>query len=40
MPGDVRNDLYVTLYSGDFEKDKNKKSQRNIEVSSSLNLAE
>jgi hypothetical protein len=32
MPGDVRNDLYVTLLDGEFERG-SKKSQRNVEVS-------
>lgn len=31
MPEDVRNDIYLTLVSGDFHKG-NKKSERNIEV--------
>ena len=33
--GEVRNDLYVTLSEGEFEKD-GKKSQKNIEVSVSV----
>ena len=32
VTGDVRNDLYVTLVEGDYERG-SKKSQRNIEVS-------
>ena len=31
MPGDVRNDLYVTLVSAEFERG-SKKSGRNVEV--------
>ncbi|XP_012884076.1 PREDICTED: dedicator of cytokinesis protein 2-like [Dipodomys ordii] len=31
MPGDVRNDIYITLLQGDFDK-YNKTSQRNVEV--------
>ncbi|XP_069488465.1 dedicator of cytokinesis protein 2-like [Ambystoma mexicanum] len=31
MPGDVRNDIYVTLAQGDFDKC-NKKTQKNVEV--------
>lgn len=31
MPGDLRNDLYLTLHSGEFERGK-KKTQKNIEV--------
>uniref|UniRef100_F6Y0J7 Dedicator of cytokinesis 2 n=1 Tax=Ornithorhynchus anatinus TaxID=9258 RepID=F6Y0J7_ORNAN len=31
MPGDVRNDIYITLLQGDFDK-YNKTTQRNVEV--------
>ncbi|MGH0165798.1 UNVERIFIED_CONTAM: hypothetical protein FKN15_049625 [Acipenser sinensis] len=31
MPGDVRNDIYINLQSGDFDK-YNKTSQKNVEV--------
>uniref|UniRef100_A0A8C3I9D5 Dedicator of cytokinesis 2 n=1 Tax=Chrysemys picta bellii TaxID=8478 RepID=A0A8C3I9D5_CHRPI len=31
MPGDIRNDIYVTLTTGDFDK-YNKTTQRNVEV--------
>ncbi|XP_052010886.1 dedicator of cytokinesis protein 2-like isoform X2 [Xyrauchen texanus] len=31
MPGDIRNDIYLTLYSGDFDKS-NKSTQKNVEV--------
>ncbi|KAL4631173.1 dedicator of cytokinesis protein 2 [Arapaima gigas] len=31
MPGDVRNDIYLTLVSGDFDK-YNKTTQKNVEV--------
>ena len=31
MPGDVRNDIYLTLQSGDFDK-YNKTTQKNVEV--------
>nr|XP_006115826.1 dedicator of cytokinesis protein 2 [Pelodiscus sinensis] len=31
MPGDIRNDIYVTLTAGDFDK-YNKTNQRNVEV--------
>ncbi len=31
MPGDVRNDIYLTLHTGDFDK-YNKTSQKNVEV--------
>ncbi|XP_028573324.2 dedicator of cytokinesis protein 2 isoform X2 [Podarcis muralis] len=31
MPGDIRNDIYITLLNGDLDKS-NKTSQRNIEV--------
>uniref|UniRef100_A0A8C8S564 Dedicator of cytokinesis 2 n=1 Tax=Pelusios castaneus TaxID=367368 RepID=A0A8C8S564_9SAUR len=31
MPGDIRNDIYVTLATGDFDK-YNKTTQRNVEV--------
>ncbi|KAK1161120.1 dedicator of cytokinesis protein 2-like [Acipenser oxyrinchus oxyrinchus] len=31
MPGDVRNDIYISLQSGDFDK-YNKTSQKNVEV--------
>ncbi|XP_069061938.1 dedicator of cytokinesis protein 2-like [Pleurodeles waltl] len=31
MPGDIRNDIYVTLVQGDFDKC-NKKTQKNVEV--------
>ncbi|XP_044515775.1 dedicator of cytokinesis protein 2 [Gracilinanus agilis] len=31
MPGDVRNDIYITLLHGDFDK-YNKTTQRNVEV--------
>ncbi|XP_076861923.1 dedicator of cytokinesis 2 [Brachyhypopomus gauderio] len=31
MPGDVRNDIYLTLHSGDFDK-YNKTTQKNVEV--------
>lgn len=31
MPGDIRNDIYLTLYSGDFDK-YNKTTQKNVEV--------
>ncbi|XP_077465336.1 dedicator of cytokinesis 2 [Stigmatopora argus] len=31
MPGDVRNDIYVTLQAGDFDK-YNKTAQKNVEV--------
>uniref|UniRef100_A0A8C7E989 Dedicator of cytokinesis 2 n=1 Tax=Nothoprocta perdicaria TaxID=30464 RepID=A0A8C7E989_NOTPE len=31
MPGDIRNDIYITLLSGDFDK-YNKTTQRNVEV--------
>lgn len=31
MPGDVRNDLYVTLVSGEFSRG-SKASDRNVEV--------
>nr|AKO62845.1 mbc isoform a [Prodiamesa olivacea] len=33
FPGDVRNDLYVTLVSGEFSKISGKTSDKNIEVS-------
>ena len=32
LPGDVRNDLYLTLIQGDFQKG-NKTSEKNVEVS-------
>lgn len=32
LPGDVRNDLYLTLIGGEFSKG-NKKSEKNVEVS-------
>lgn len=31
MPGDVRNDIYLTLQGGDFDK-YNKTTQKNVEV--------
>lgn len=31
LPGDVRNDLYLTLIGGEFSKG-SKKSERNVEV--------
>uniref|UniRef100_A0A672NBP4 Dedicator of cytokinesis 2 n=1 Tax=Sinocyclocheilus grahami TaxID=75366 RepID=A0A672NBP4_SINGR len=31
MPGDIRNDIYLTLHSGDFDK-YNKTTQKNVEV--------
>uniref|UniRef100_A0A8C7S231 Dedicator of cytokinesis 2 n=1 Tax=Oncorhynchus mykiss TaxID=8022 RepID=A0A8C7S231_ONCMY len=31
MPGDIRNDIYLTLWAGDFDK-YNKTSQKNMEV--------
>lgn len=31
LPGDVRNDLYLTILSGEFSKG-NKKSDKNVEV--------
>ncbi|XP_035754393.1 dedicator of cytokinesis protein 2-like, partial [Egretta garzetta] len=31
MPGDVRNDIYLTLVQGEFDKG-NKKTQKNVEV--------
>ncbi|CAB1337100.1 unnamed protein product [Coregonus sp. 'balchen'] len=31
MPGDIRNDIYLTLWTGDFDK-YNKTSQKNMEV--------
>lgn len=31
MPGDVRNDIYLTIQSGDFDK-YNKTTQKNVEV--------
>lgn len=31
LPGDVRNDLYLTLIGGEFSKG-NKKSDKNVEV--------
>lgn len=31
LPGDVRNDLYLTLLSGEFNKG-NKSSDKNVEV--------
>lgn len=31
LPGDVRNDLYLTLIAGEFTKG-NKKSDKNVEV--------
>lgn len=31
MPGDIRNDIYLTLHTGDFDK-YNKTSQKNVEV--------
>lgn len=30
-PGDVRNDIYLTLVQGEFDKG-NKKTQKNVEV--------
>ncbi|OCT71603.1 dedicator of cytokinesis protein 1 isoform X2 [Xenopus laevis] len=35
MPGDVRNDIYVTLIQGDFDRG-NKTAQKNVEVSLSV----
>ncbi|KAG8435496.1 hypothetical protein GDO86_013434 [Hymenochirus boettgeri] len=35
MPGDVRNDIYVTLNHGDFDRG-NKTTQKNVEVSLSV----
>ncbi|RXM36003.1 Dedicator of cytokinesis protein 1, partial [Acipenser ruthenus] len=35
MPGDVRNDIYVTLVQGDFEKG-SKTTQKNVEVTMSV----
>ncbi|KAM4747063.1 dedicator of cytokinesis protein 5 isoform 2-T2 [Rhinophrynus dorsalis] len=35
LPGDVRNDIYVTLIQGEFDKGK-KKTQKNIEVTLSV----
>ncbi|XP_065221520.1 dedicator of cytokinesis protein 2 isoform X3 [Planococcus citri] len=32
LPGDVRNDLYLTLINGEFSKGTNKSSDKNIEV--------
>ena len=32
VPGDVRNDLYITLVSGEFSKAATKTSDRNVEV--------
>lgn len=32
LPGDARNDLYVTLCSGSFSKGGGKTSERNIEL--------
>lgn len=31
MPGDIRNDIYLTLWTGDFDK-YNKTTQKNMEV--------
>ena len=31
MPGDIRNDIYLTLQAGDFDK-YNKTTQKNMEV--------
>lgn len=36
FPGDVRNDLYVTLVSGEFSKSTGKTSDKNIEVTISV----
>ncbi|GFO14588.1 dedicator of cytokinesis protein 1 [Plakobranchus ocellatus] len=33
MPGDVRNDIYVTVMQGDFNKGPTKSSDKNVEVS-------
>jgi len=33
MPGDIRNDLYVTLEKGEFEKGAGKTTSKNVEVS-------
>ncbi|XP_041426843.1 dedicator of cytokinesis protein 1 isoform X2 [Xenopus laevis] len=35
MPGDIRNDIYVTLIQGDFDRG-NKTAQKNVEVSLSV----
>ena len=36
FPGDVRNDLYVTLFQGEFSRTSGKTSDKNIEVSVSV----
>lgn len=37
LPGDVRNDLYLTLISGEFSKG-SKSTDKNVEVTVSKNL--
>ncbi|XP_078449223.1 dedicator of cytokinesis protein 1-like isoform X1 [Lampetra planeri] len=32
MPGDVRNDVYITLVQGEFDKGSSKTTQKNVEV--------
>ncbi|GFR93576.1 dedicator of cytokinesis protein 5 [Elysia marginata] len=36
MPGDVRNDIYLTVMQGDFNKGPTKSSDKNVEVSMSV----
>ncbi|RUS91929.1 hypothetical protein EGW08_000331, partial [Elysia chlorotica] len=36
MPGDVRNDIYVSVLQGDFNKGPTKSSDKNVEVSMSV----
>ena len=36
VPGDVRNDLYITLVSGEFARMATKTSDRNVEVTAEV----